>query len=160
QQDQEYLRQLYVGMTRAKDRLYIAGVGGRGDYEDSKANLLKPTCWHARVQHALETCGATWIETEAGKNLRLGGEPSGKGLRESTFISAPELPAWVKARPATELAPIRRTPSGMLASEERNLPAPLPKQSGNAALRGRLIHKLLEELPKLAPKERQSAAAR
>lgn len=156
-QDKEYLRQLYVGMTRAMDRLYIAGVAGKNDM---KGGELKPGCWHARIDAALRALGAATVATDDGDVLRYGTEPTGVGESDERSAHRSVLPAWARTPPRAELSPLRRTPSGLLASEESKLPASVPGGSAEAILRGRLIHKLLEELPKLAASAREAAAHR
>jgi ATP-dependent helicase/nuclease subunit A len=55
---------------------------------------------------------------------------------------------------------LRRTPSGLLPAEEGTLRAGAPGAAREAALRGSLMHRLLEELPKLAEIDRAPAARR
>jgi ATP-dependent helicase/nuclease subunit A len=157
-QYQEYLRLLYVAMTRARDRLYVAGVAGERDLKQGVLNL---GCWHARIEAALAgLAGVQRIVDEGGEILRFGEEPLGPGKRADKGPPVAPLPAWSRVVPRAEPQPLRRTPSGLLAAEEADLPILSPMRAADAMLRGRLTHKLLEELPKLPVAERGSAARR
>jgi ATP-dependent helicase/nuclease subunit A len=151
-QSEEYLRQLYVAMTRAADRLYVAGVAGARGRPDN--------CWHSRIERALAALPETKrLTAEGGLVLRLGEAAQGAALCESSRVSLRPLPAWTRAAAPGEAPVLRRTPSGLLAAEEAVLASPAPGGRGEAILRGRATHRLLEELPKLAPDARRRAAS-
>lgn len=159
--EEESLRELYVAMTRAKDRLYVAGAAGPRDVDARGA--VRPDRWHALVETALKELPRTeHIAGAGGTVLRYGSEPKGpaKSRRSDTTWAVPPLPAWALAPPRAELETLRRTPSGLLAGEEAVLAANPPAAASEAALRGRLTHRLLEELPKLPADERDAAARR
>lgn len=156
----EAARELYVAMTRARDRLYVAGVGGPRDFE--AGGSVKGDRWHVRLRDALLSLpGTEKLESEAGEILRYGAEPSRAAEQVAHEPGErPPLPGWaIKAAPA-EAGPLRRTPSGLLPAEEGILRAAAPGAGREAALRGSLTHRLLEELPKLADKGRAPAARR
>ncbi len=151
----EHRRLLYVALTRAADRLYVAGLPVNGN--------LDPGSWYALVRGALEARAEPFaFDAWPGQGLRLAG-PSGHVAPER--LPAPEadlavttaLPPWlaepVPAEPATmpPLAPSRGedTPAATPIGAERD-----------RRLRGRLIHRLLELLPELAPDARPALAAR
>jgi ATP-dependent helicase/nuclease subunit A len=147
---EEHWRLLYVALTRAKERLVVAGVlPSRG---------IKPDSWHARVQAALEGRGAAW----EGEVLRYTGRGGGQAARRAEAKErppSPELPAWllrpapVEARPPWPLAP------SQIAEDADAAPPPGPELRA-AARRGVLLHALFERLPGVAPELRHVAALR
>ena len=159
--DEEDLRLLYVGLTRAADHLFIGGAvslksaGRLGSDKDS--------CWHTRLTPVLEGLGAEVLETGwQGETLRLR-----RGDWTPPRDAAPTLaadsgrsetsevltgPAPLPGRPARPL-----TPSGL---PEPPPEGPAAEAMQAAAFRGTLIHKLFERLPALAPVDRADAALR
>lgn len=146
----EDLRQLYVALTRAQDRLIIGGVETRARSGGS---------WHALIAKGLARAGATACDTPAGPDgLRLGAAPEPLPRRADP-VSAPTTPDWARRpAPAAHLArPL--TPSGLAAPGAAAL-SPLAEGAPDRFRRGVLIHLLLETLPDLAPREREAAALR
>jgi ATP-dependent helicase/nuclease subunit A len=162
--DEEYRRLLYVALTRAEDRLYLAG------YESNRT--MREGCWYDLVQRALDPI-AEHVSMEPGDPSSCGW--TGAGLRlASPQTQAPvidgrtgpdsektrPLPAFAQcppepeAEPASPLAPSR---AGPLEPARRS-----PLGAGETALyrRGRLVHRLLELLPELTVDERAAACAR
>ena len=107
---QEHWRLLYVGMTRAIDRLVVAGID-KGERVDN--------CWHIRVERALQSLGNDWSEhDEWGAVLRYSGsvaEGAAQPKKRKLALPSPAIPAW-----ATEPAPPRRVRRGRL----RRRPSP------------------------------------
>jgi ATP-dependent helicase/nuclease subunit A len=155
QTDAEYRRLLYVALTRAQDRLYLGGFETRrGPQEGSWYSLL------AAAFKDLE--GAQSItDPVVGDVARLENDqdtaPEDDGQSWEAVQTLPELPRWATRKPPAEavsLAPI--TPSkfdtevgGVIGRGDGAL--------GMAARRGELVHKLLEQLPKLGLDEREQA---
>ena len=169
--DQEYLRLLYVAMTRAEDRLYITGWDGKAARSEK--------CWYDRVRMAMEVMaeeGQTNISigdaVADGYLLRLRCSQQKPAPADNTdgAVSAPharlsdiKLPGWARAMPRAEPAPSRPlSPS----RPTEDAPAPLSPLMADQRLgqdnrrfhRGRLIHRLLEILPDLPPDKRLQAA--
>ncbi|MFX3681153.1 MAG: double-strand break repair helicase AddA [Hyphomicrobiales bacterium] len=163
----EYRRLLYVGMTRAADRLIVAGY--RGIHAPSEAT------WHTMVLSALEPhCDVT--ETGDGTVWQF---PAGLGAVPASAPAVPDkreqafsLPAGF-ADPAPPEPPAARplVPSGAsgLAISPETADAAEPGSvsllddgggtpGGSAARRGTLIHTLLQMLPAIDPSERQDRA--
>jgi ATP-dependent helicase/nuclease subunit A len=139
----EHRRLLYVAMTRAAQRLIVAG------YEN--ANGRQAGCWHDLVRSGLgdsmSPAPASWGNGEV--ILRFGEALTGDGAGRTTGAApAFDLPGWLRTRPAPEVAtgPIRPSAAGRLRAE------------GARALEGRLAHALLQTLPGLAPAARSAAA--
>jgi ATP-dependent helicase/nuclease subunit A len=141
----EYRRLLYVAMTRAAQRLIVAG------YETSKRR--PPDCWwdlvHSGLADALVDAPAPF--RGGGMILRFGEGLQAEGSGETAPGRAPgSLPDWLVASAAPETAAPALNPSraGGVGGGDRE-----------RALEGRLAHALLETLPTLMPQRRPSAAA-
>jgi len=139
----EHRRLLYVAMTRAAQRLVIAGYAtskGRGE-----------GCWHRLVEVGL---GASMTDAPAPWNSAETIRRFGEGLRADDGGETPQqsasapLPAWLSAKAAPEAPGLRLTPS-------RARPAP----ESQRVVEGRLAHALLQILPDVAPEHRGAAAA-
>ena len=147
---QEHWRLLYVALTRAAERLVIAGVMPRRLSDDS---------WHSRVERALTGLGA--VKDEVG-SLVYRGTIRGFPVRRtgsSVKIAAVAQPAWLHSVAPPEPRPPRPlSPSSMRDDREVSAP-PNPAQIA-AARRGTLLHALFERLPGVAPADRRTAALR
>ena len=159
--DQEYLRLLYVAMTRAEDRLYITGWEGKDKRPE--------TCWYDMIQKAMT--GISDV-TEAPPDradylLRLTC-PQDKKIepaepRDVAMAKNASLPLWAEALPPTEAAPIRPLRPSRPAEEDPAVSSPLragqrKRQDKRRYNRGRLIHRLLEILPDMPVHKRRAAA--
>ena len=140
----EHRRLLYVAMTRAAQRLIVAG------YLNSKA---RPTdCWydliHAGLADALVEAPAPFRGGET--ILRFGEGLRAEGGAETASAPVLEaLPGWLLAKAQPEAAPALLNPSragGVGGGDSER------------ALEGRLAHALLEMLPSLPPERRPGAA--
>ena len=147
---QEHWRLLYVALTRAAERLVIAGVMPRRLSDDS---------WHSRVERAITGLGA--VKDEVG-SLVYRGTIRGFPVRRtgsSVKIAAVAQPAWLHSVAPPEPRPPRPlSPSSMRDDREVSAP-PNPTQIA-AARRGTLLHALFERLPAVAPADRRPAALR
>jgi ATP-dependent helicase/nuclease subunit A len=161
---EEYHRLLYVGMTRSRDRLYIAGWQGARQRENGS--------WHALAEQSLVA-----LLTEA---VGDGGRPVGrlesaqdvavtpKAAAETAMPAAAEPPRWATT-PATEERPRFVLIPSRLGARSAAEGEPLPEQPplGPKALaenrrlsRGRLVHALLQYLPEVPAFEQEDAARR
>ncbi|MBL1419957.1 MAG: double-strand break repair helicase AddA [Alphaproteobacteria bacterium] len=155
---EEYHRLLYVAMTRAGDELYIAGYAKKPANE--KAEFYN---WYQLVEQAL-LGWADEVETGDGARiLRYEDEGDVEPSDDESLWEEEEadLPAWasenapaVKAM-ARALAPstlletaLDAVDGGFNADAEMRL-SPLDGLDDRRFLRGNIIHKLLENLPKL-----------
>jgi ATP-dependent helicase/nuclease subunit A len=149
---QEHWRLLYVGMTRAIDRLVIAGLD-KGERVDN--------CWHIRVERALQALGAEQSEdTRWGTALSYRGDvtaAAGKPKRRDIHVPLAGIPGWAKTPAPPEARPPRPlAPSAM--AEDREAAPPPSLELRAAAERGTIIHALLERLPAVPAEGRQQAA--
>lgn len=166
-------RLLYVAMTRARDRLYVAG------FEGKKAR--KAGSWYDLIEAGLEGVLAHSTDVEGRKLRRLEtpqiAPPDARGDAAEVAPHTAAPPAWIAARAPREaqltvpLAPSRLAPYET-DDEGEPLPTPPPRHprdepaalspSGlagdNRFLRGTLTHALLEHLPQIAPDARRRVA--
>jgi len=157
---QEENRLLYVALTRAEDRLIIAGW--------TRNQNAGADDWYTRIAHGFTTLRATvhpFVEPGFdGQMLRHQTPQSAEPQREAQRASGVEhsLPAWAM-RPATAEAETVLTPSALLDAEA-GPPAATPHAPGDPLglrfRRGRMIHALLQHLPDMPEAERAGAAAR
>ncbi len=159
----EHRRLLYVALTRAEERLYIAGFHG--------AKPPAPGCWYdmivAASLGAQTTVPAPWNAEDAVVRIAdpvpaaapAPAAPPGTPPR-------PTLPDWLlrAAPPEPVRAPPIRPSSALGAADQPDrtgdLDAPAMGPRRFAALAGRLTHRLLQHLPALPPARRSDAAAR
>ena len=172
---EEYRRLLYVAMTRAEDRLYIAG------WQTQKS--IPEGCWYRLVEAGLSSIAEPFdFDGWDGRGLRLA-EPQTATVepqpaaQEAAAADQP-LPAYALGPPPPEPTPPRPlAPShvpaagpGPAGGEDpegetgRAEPGALSPLAGGADddrfLRGRLIHRLLQTLPEIAPGNREAACGR
>lgn len=160
----EYRRLLYVGMTRAGDRLIICGREGR--------QAMSPDNWYRLVETALKP-GMTEVEASDGAAdhllWRVGAGQSAPPAPERADrpAAAEPLPDWIgTAPPAGPAAATALSPSRLDAEHERAEQiswqerfAALGSRDGSFALkRGQAVHTLLQNLPALPADARQAAA--
>ncbi|TPM28012.1 double-strand break repair helicase AddA [Mesorhizobium sp. B2-3-5] len=168
--DDEYRRLLYVGMTRAEDRLIVCGYHGK--------RAPNAGTWHSIVSRAL--IGAPESEQRAHPatgepvhrfhvtNLPPVAPSSGEQSRQADAFGP--LPATLfRPLPPFEDLPRPLSPSGASALIDEGKEAVVDKASpvldadaepGFAVLRGLALHKLLQMLPGMAEDERERAADR
>ena len=161
----EYLRLLYVAMTRARDLLYVAGIKGVQTPGD---------CWYSAVEAALvpadaerdpETAqlAAPFVWPQPGR-APLAPKPAGEAAAAD---AAAVLPEWlVRPAPTPPRPPEPLRPSQALAEPDPRPAgasfggAPGPESRDRALLRGSLVHRLLQTLPGLPEPARRAHADR
>jgi ATP-dependent helicase/nuclease subunit A len=149
---QEHWRLLYVGLTRAAERLIISGVQPRGDVVEQS--------WHSRTAAALVSIGAGAAVGPWGEGLSWRGSDDGRtsrvraGRRPIIPIS---IPAWAREPAPQEERPPRPLTPSSIGPDRDALPPPSPELRA-AAERGTWLHALFERLPGVAPDDRRPAA--
>ncbi|MER8519033.1 double-strand break repair helicase AddA [Mesorhizobium sp. M0643] len=168
--DDEYRRLLYVGMTRAEDRLIVCGYHGK--------RAPNTGTWHSIVSRAL-------VGAAESKERRH--PATGETVHRFQVTKLPPMPlaAVNEARQAERFAPLLETlfrplppfeelprplsPSGasVLIDEARQAVADTRSpvldadaEPGFAVMRGLALHKLLQMLPGIAEGKRRDAAER
>jgi ATP-dependent helicase/nuclease subunit A len=151
---EEHWRLAYVGLTRAAERLVIAGVKPKRE--------LVGASWHAAVGRAMNSLGAAAMEVEGwGSALVL--ESEGRAAARAKASKAP-IPPIAIPTVLQQAAPIETRPPRPLAPsqivEDRDTAPPPSPEMRLAAKRGTLLHSLFERLPGVAEDSRRAAALR
>ena len=154
---QEHWRLLYVALTRAEEKLIVAGsLGPRARGEP------QPESWFTAVENGLKALGAEWeADPLWGARRRWRGAeilpphpPAVPGAVEQTSHADPawlRVPAPQEARPPRPLAPS--------APVEDDVPYPPPTPAMRQATeRGRWLHALFERLPDVPTDSRRARA--
>jgi ATP-dependent helicase/nuclease subunit A len=156
---EEHWRLLYVAMTRAEERLVVAGALG-----PRAKGVVPEASWHAAVEQGMAALGAQWeadplwgarrrwIGRETMKPVPV--RPAAPDVRERV-----EEPAWLRQPAPTEARPPRPLAPSVQPEDDTPDPPPGPAMRA-AAERGKLMHALFERLPAVAPAERRAAALR
>ena len=174
--EEEYRRLLYVGMTRAEDRLIVCGYAGKDARDDT---------WHAMVSNALighDRCRPVeWREDDGGTRepvtYRFRTSPEDETPAETGTTGAVEElarrepPPWLHRRAAHEdglpqpLAPCGTT--ALIEGEAHGVAARAGPVHGSgkvgspeAMRRGTIVHRLLQVLPGWEAGGREAAARR
>ncbi len=136
---EEYRRLLYVAMTRARDELYVCGCQNR--------NKLSENSWYAMVLESLQL-------PQDGMDLwRFGPEALHGAISPVKVKEAEDMPTWLGSAPAFPDTVQKTFAPTRMAS-------PHPAGSTAALGRGRIIHKILQELPRLEPQKQLEFAQR
>ena len=156
---EEHWRLLYVALTRAADRLIVAGVAPKPKKDGSEARPLN--CWHVAVERAMISLGAQPAgHGKWGEGLFYGrAAPKAKSRRAGPQASEIAVPRWALAQAPPEARPPRPLAPSAIAADDESAPPPSEAMRA-AALRGTWIHQLLERLPSVEPDERAAAADR
>ena len=157
--EEEYRRLLYVAMTRAEDRLYVAGYTGQ--------KTVPEGCWYAMVERALQPIAESRETTLAapdegvvvtGPGLVLEDpqtEPPDRAREAEGAAPAEEpLPPWAcQPAPAEPPAQPARSPSRL---NEDGTPVRSP--GGEPVFRrGRIVHDILRRVPAPPPDDLHAA---
>ena len=159
--EDEYRRLLYVAMTRAADRLIVAGImpGNR--------NSVRDLCWYDLIGKGLQgsPLKEETIETDEGKIRRFTRPEEAAATTSAalaTSISEPRaLPGWLHLSVSAQ-APgdhVLRPSDASDAPATKKRASESIEQRTRALQRGTLVHRLLQSLPEL-PADRRSDAAR
>ncbi|MBC6403112.1 MAG: double-strand break repair helicase AddA [Hyphomonadaceae bacterium] len=154
----EYLRLLYVAMTRAESRLVICGH----ENGNAGASGYRDGCWYDLLSRTFNGLQTREMETPFGKGLCFGtAAGSVEVASENTEAASITLPGWINRPAPKEVAGLKTaTPSQLLATDGNNkalVRSPI-SQSPDRFLRGNIIHRLLEILPDMDIEHRASVA--
>ncbi len=160
----EHWRLLYVAMTRAEERLVIAGsLGPRAK------GVVPGDSWHAAVERAMVRLESTKTEdAHWGDVLRYGQRASASSapVRQTHDVSRRGAedaetirPDWLDRQAPQEARPPRPLAPSSIGQDDVADPPPGDVMAA-AAVRGRLLHALFERLPPLDPALRRDAGAR
>jgi len=158
----EHWRLLYVAMTRAAERLVVAGsLGPRAKGE------IPPDSWHAAVGDAMRALGAADVEDglwgTRSEYAPIEEPPltarSVAAERKSASEFVREVPEWIDAMAPVEARPPRPLAPSALGTDDVATP-PASAGMAEAAARGRLLHGLFERLPAIPASDRRAAGLR
>ncbi|GLS23186.1 double-strand break repair helicase AddA [Labrys miyagiensis] len=149
----EHRRLLYVALTRAEDRLIVAGFEG--------ATARRPGNWYDMIAGTLSAAGAR-VEPD-GEAERLVYEPTPRrpvaNQNVSAKAAAVSAPTWLFEKAAAERPPeVTLNPSEAEHPEELAGLASAEPPDPKILRRGALIHALLQYLPEVAPSAQGEAA--
>ncbi|WP_051504245.1 double-strand break repair helicase AddA [Sphingomonas jaspsi] len=151
---EEHWRLAYVGLTRAAERLVIAGVKPRRDVPEGS--------WHRKAAQALERLGASPQEVAGwGQALVWEGRAgiTARSGRPRTSVEPIAVPDWLRTPAPIEARPPRPLAPSQIVADLDVMPPPTPAMR-EAARRGTLLHILFERLPAVAEGQRHEAALR
>ena len=152
----EYRRLLYVALTRARERLYIAGFKGPQE--------IKSNCWYEMIRSGLadlarpvdpdQPQASVWRYTQEKEARQEKITPAA-----SDHAGTTPAPDWLRtpARLEREPQPPIKPSSALSAADHAMRALDTPWQR-KAQQRGTLFHRLLELLPPLDPAKRAVAA--
>jgi len=163
-------RLLYVALTRARDRLYVAGFEGTRE--------APPDCWYHLIRQGVADSLAERPDGEGGSVWRLESAQTAapeRGARTAAArVGSLAAPAWMlRSAPVAGAAALPLRPSQLSALEpgaagprrERARPAgelavlaPHALLQDGRFLRGTLTHALFEHLPEVPVAARRGAA--
>jgi ATP-dependent helicase/nuclease subunit A len=163
-QADEYRRLLYVGLTRAADRLYLCGWDSRKSGQ--------PSSWYEHLVASLSDQGEglSFAPAEEQSDGWRGPSrviatastaPADKAKhREAPALTSSQPPAWLDQPVAPEPEPWRPVAPSRPLIAEPGLLSPLRQSDPQATRfgRGLLIHRLLQSLPEIPAARRKAAA--
>jgi ATP-dependent helicase/nuclease subunit A len=155
---EEHWRLLYVALTRASEKLVVAGLD-----TSNKAGALPENCWFTKVEQALHGIGAESVPGGPwGETLSYRGSVASRPVTPkppAKPLGSPLIPAWAMQPAAPEARRPRPLAPSALAEDRDASPPPSADQRA-AARRGTLIHQLFERLPEVELDHRLPAALR
>jgi ATP-dependent helicase/nuclease subunit A len=157
--EHESLRLLYVALTRARDRLIVAGI--------KTADRFFRGSWRQVIEAGFEreaiASDARPVALDGGgMALRYGPDPPLIAGAVQDAAAAASLPDWALRLAPSEPELARYAAPSRLGEDVRQAaPSPLARTLGLGRYRrGEIVHRLLQLLPDVAPPERAVAAAR
>lgn len=154
--ERESRRLLYVALTRASDRLIIAGAGNKTNSKSGGG--FDKVSWYRWCQMAMNALVDAPDEVSA--ILAYGPDSPTIAPATQTAPNPPHLPAWAKL-PVTDTPIITRLSApSRLVDDAAPVSAPFGTDRRAALQRGRLIHALLQNLPNLPLDTREAYAER
>jgi len=161
QSDEEYLRLLYVALTRARDRLIIMGRATG----NSKTGYQAGSWWDILQETFLKGADEGHVVNSPEGRSRFGDLPPVLAPEQRLSAKPVSLPSWIRGAAPADASARFASPSQMEGRKRIAAPSPLAvSKTGGAALgrfrRGDLVHRLLERLPDITPDKRRETAAR
>jgi ATP-dependent helicase/nuclease subunit A len=149
---EEHRRLLYVALTRAQDRLLIAGHWSGREGEGAKG--YDNDSWYSLCRNAMDHLPCEALEDG---RFQYGALLPVPDLEVAAEAKAAPLPEWVGRTPSAEVVTRRLTAPTSLLGPKTRVVAPFDPKREARLKRGRLIHSLLQYLPELEPGARHAA---
>ena len=154
----EHWRLLYVAMTRAEERLVIAGSLG-----PREKGVVPDNSWHAEVERAMMRLNSAKIESaEWGGMLRHGNadqvpaSATQRADRREGTAEAFARPDWIDRPAPQEARPPRPLAPSAIGRDDVAQPPPSAEMAAGAE-RGRMLHALFERLPTISSEKRRKS---
>jgi ATP-dependent helicase/nuclease subunit A len=160
--EHEYRRLLYVAMTRAADRLIIAGC------RPGNRNSVRENSWYDLVKRGLANSDLAFHEIQAGDGVVKSYRRADDATPETDIalgvapVAHPSLPEWLRTSATSgQIVDRPLRPSDPTTSEGSSFrPAASIELRARALQRGTMVHRLLQSLPEVAAERRGEAALR
>ena len=155
---EEHWRLLYVGLTRAEERLVIAGLQPKVN-----GGVRPENSWHLRVERALVSLGRNPMAMQAGVRCcaTVAPSPPVRSNRSHRQLRSRDHRCRHGRIPQLLARRGRRSRSRLHPLGEDSEAAPPPSEAQRAAAeRGTFIHQLLERLAPVHADERHATALR
>lgn len=133
--EQEYYRQLYVALTRARDELYLYSAKGRADPCEHS--------WYALVHSTLKTMEGAVIKDDGSvvwEDVKVEYARESGGIH---MLHEPAIPFWAQGNLPQEYAPLTLTPSQLARHDTPALATKSPSTLGDPRVYGNALHALL-----------------
>lgn len=152
--ERESRRLLYVALTRASDRLVIAGAGiGNRASGFAKSSWYR---WCLTAMRALRKEEAS--EEMPDVLLDYGPPPVTAAIAADQDTHLRNIPDWLVQAAETPVPPLRLAAPSRLTEDRSAVIQPFGPDRTAALRRGRLIHGLLQTLPEVAETSRETVA--
>ena len=152
-EEEEYDRLLYVAMTRAADRLYVAG------YQEGKK--AQESSWYFKIKNAIENDPSCITLDDGSMRVENPQTAEADKAQDAAHVTQdnPTLPDWaLTPAPEEPFPPRPLVPSRPSAEEEESVLSPLQSAKNYKFRRGNITHKLLQFLPDFEEDRREDAA--
>lgn len=141
----EHARLLYVAITRAEERLVMAGALGK-----RAKGVAAPESWYSKILTGMEALGCEWQEELPwGRVMRYCGTetPMAKSATSQKLppVELTQLPSWLLVDAPDEVRPPKPLVPSHIDSDDYG-DAPATAAMRVATEKGRLIHALFERL--------------
>ncbi|MEO1322224.1 MAG: double-strand break repair helicase AddA [Pseudomonadota bacterium] len=154
--ERESRRLLYVALTRASDRLIIAGAG-----LGNQASGFAKSSWYRWCLMAMRALnGDEGVEEGPKAPLIFGADPVHAPAELRELETTESAPAWLTKPAPTPAPPLRLAAPSRLTEDRAAVLQPFGPDRKAALRRGRLIHGLLQTLPEIEASAHESVAER
>lgn len=160
---EENRRLLYVALTRARDVLILCSAANKPEKENAKERPL--ALWQDFCAKAFARLPAQIDSSFYGDSILRFGDVRALTRQEQARVArqeaAVEMPGWALQQAEIETAPRIVIPSRLqeeAAGKLETVEPPFVRAGKDSYLRGRLLHRLLQMLPNIAPEKQEAMA--